>query len=816
MRVMVFPAAFMANTFAMMMVMIGLSLFGKPELAADFGLVHAATVALFYSFSGNARSLILGVEAGGAESASILRLRFFLVLPLAALAWALCAGVVEGGVFILLLVLRRAAEWLAEIFLSEQEVQRHETRAVQFFVLQGISSLLVLVALVNGGWLAWPMTLLWAVSPLLGCFDSKLLRRALGENIPVLDSLRVLLPHFGSTAVIGVSVYVFRLFLLLLVGKEVAGDLFSAFALGGILGAVFSQALGPSMVRQEQQAAGSKQSFGLFNIMLVGLLLMGALLGSFVWMLPGLMSWTLKSDFFWMAVAFSLMGGVVMVQAQRIRLRIIQGAGRGDVFGSDILANVLLVASVPFLYFGLGVSSLSVLYLLSGVFALFFYASERSGLFRLGESGRLLKFLLMSIAFLVMLPVFFQLSGGLFVDKDVYFNSAGQLSLLPIPISVMACYCGVVMLGRYGDARLALMTILFLFFGMFFVSFIKGVDGNLILLVQFILPLFALVLGQQYGARPLALLYLAVAGAAMLSFLVPMQLLAAWLAGTGYLLPHIFFFSIYQHLQYVPVVFVGIFLTSLFVLSERNGFLVWLIFLTCVVAAYAVVSLSMLAQGFLVLGLLGFVVRYLLAKRVVMPSVIVISVLFGGFLGYDQVSDSPLLIHKYAAFDEDEDGSDENEDGSSAGRRSAREFAVRLLPVNLHERQEMWRFYSEEVASDWGSFLIGHSGIPDRERYPSAHNYYLDFLYHFGVIGIFPLIALVVYTLYLGVSRFQLIWNRSGLLGLLGVVVFFLIADNSLKVGMRQPYPGILMFFFWGVLLTLLKAIPASASDNKG
>src|SRR5690606_32780583 len=124
------------------------------------------------------------------------------------------------------------------------------------------------------------------------------------------------------------------------------------------------------------------------------------------------------------------------------------GAGRGDVFGSDILANVLLVASVPFLYFGLGVSSLSVLYLLSGVFALFFYASERSGLLRLGESGWLLKFLLMGIAFLVMLPVFFQLSGGLFVDKDVYFNSAGQLSLLPIPISVMACYCGVVILGR--------------------------------------------------------------------------------------------------------------------------------------------------------------------------------------------------------------------------------------------------------------------------------------------------------------------------------------------------------------------------------
>lgn len=800
MRVMVFPAAFMANTFAMMMVMIGLSLFGKPELAADFGLVHGATVALFYSFSGNARSLILGVEAGGADSAAILRLRFFLVLPLAAMAWMLCVGVVDGGIFVLLLVMRRAAEWLAEIFLSEQEVQRHEKRAVQFFLIQGVCSLILLLALIDGGWFALPMALLWAASPLLGCFNVKLLERALGGSASIIGSLRLLLPHFGSTAVIGVSVYVFRLFLLLLAGKEVAGDLFSAFALGGILGAVFAQALGPSMVRHEQVAGGSKKSLGFFNLMLIGLLLLGALLAILIWVLPGLMSWTHKSNFFWFAIAFSLMGGVVMVQAQRIRLRIIQGAGRGDVFGSDILANILLVASVPFLYFGLGVDALPVLYLLSGIFALFFYASERAGLFRVNESGWLSeKALLWLIAFLIMLPVFFQLSGGLFVDTWVYFNSEGRLSLLPIPISVLACYCGVVLLGRYSDARLALMTILFLFFGMFFVSFLKGVNGTLVLLVQFILPLFALVLGQQYGARPSALFCLALAGAVMLSFLVPMQLLATWLAGTGYLVPHVFFFSVYQHLQYVPVLFVGVFLTSLFVLAFRKGFVAWLAFLACVVGAYTVVSLSMLAQGFLVLGVLGFIVKYMFARRTTLALIIMLSACFGGFLGSDQISDSPLLIHKYSAGDQGRWG-----------------FSLEGLPVNFHERQAMWEFYAKEVASDWKSFLIGHVEVPDREHYPSAHNYYLDFLYHFGVIGVFPLVALLFYTLYLGITRFGFVWGHSGLLGLLGVVTFFLIADNSLKVGMRQPYPGVLMFFFWGVLLALLKSIPASAADNKG
>ena len=120
MSLLVYPAAFMANTFAMMLVMIGLSLFGKPALAADFGLIHGATVALFFAFSGNARSLILA-ESGEVDAASILRLRLMLLMPLGILAFMLCIGVVDGGwLFVLLLVVRRAAEWLAEIFLSEQ------------------------------------------------------------------------------------------------------------------------------------------------------------------------------------------------------------------------------------------------------------------------------------------------------------------------------------------------------------------------------------------------------------------------------------------------------------------------------------------------------------------------------------------------------------------------------------------------------------------------------------------------------------------------------------------------------------------------
>src|SRR5690606_31026031 len=112
---------------------------------------HGATVALFYAFSGNARSLILA-ESGTVGAASILRLRMLLLLPLGMLAFMLCVGVVGGGwLFVLLLVLRRAVEWLAEIFLSEQELHHQDRGALRFLLIQSCLSLMLLLALVDGG-----------------------------------------------------------------------------------------------------------------------------------------------------------------------------------------------------------------------------------------------------------------------------------------------------------------------------------------------------------------------------------------------------------------------------------------------------------------------------------------------------------------------------------------------------------------------------------------------------------------------------------------------------------------------------------------
>lgn len=787
-RVMVFAVAFMANTFAMMVVMIGLSLFGKSGLAADFGLIHGATVALFYSFSGNARSLVLA-ESEQINASSILRLRLILLLPLGMFAWALCVPMVDGsGLFVLLLVVRRASEWVAEIFLSEQELKHQHTAAMRFLLVQGGLSLALLLVLLNDGSLTLPTIFLWALSPLLVCLTKEVSWRVPNGGAPLIISIRLLLPHFGSTAVIGISVYVFRLFILLITDKQAAGDLFSAFALGGILGAVFSQALGPTMVRQERQSsAGRLQQ--LFNLTILIMMLAGAGGAASAWMMPQWFEWTGKSQLFWLAVGCSLVGGGVMVLAQRIRLRILQGQEGGDVFGSDMLSNLLLVSCIPFLFYGVGVQALSLLYLVGALFSWMFYSSESHGLLPRRDTGWLAREkVLLVIAFLVFVPLFFQFRGGVFDDHAMSFSSGGILTKLPVPFSILICYLGILLLGSYSWARLALMALFFVFVGMLFSSLLVGLSVDsaggqkLILLFQYIIPMFAMVLGQQYGDHERRAGVIARAASLVLLFVVPLQLLVTIVNGDISLSPSVYFFSIYQHLLYVPVLFVALFLLALFTLWEQRADRVGLAVLSVLLGAYVVLSWSLLAGVLLVIGVSCFVFQQ--RERMTARGIWLLPMLtIAGSL--------TAMCYVYYSWH------------VQSIVHLARGDMLPLLDGELIYLKR-WLFYVRGVCSGWEVFLFGHERVPARELHPSALNYYLDFAYNFGLLGLLPLILLILYSIF-SVWRYRgEFWKQPSLMGLALVVLFMLLVDNNFKVGLRQPYSGVIVFFLWGRLLSVI------------
>lgn len=794
----IFPASYLSSQLSMTGLLIAVGLGGNPQLAADIGIVQGAALALFFTFSGNARNLIFKSRSS-VSTRSLLTVRLMLVLPLGAGAYYL--GSVLGGVawdIAFVLILRKSVEWLSEIHLSEIERDQNATFAWRHMLLQsGLLLAAVIWAVADLPGLI-PILAAWAIFPfsaslphLIGVFAAK--RSA---SVPA----RMLVPHLGSTAVMGIGVYVFRLALLLLVGKVTAGDLFTAFAIGGAFGSVFAAGLGPSLVLHEQQTGQRHMPPWLRNVLaLAGCA--GVVIAAMAYLLPDWGMLLGKVPLFWQAVGLSLVGGVVMVLAQQQRLRDLQNSTEDDVFAPDVLVNILIIAIVPFVYFVLGMNGLPWLYLFNAAIALVFYwmmNSKRAEVIVRAASVVKLRVLL---AILLVVPIFVNLETGLFRSPSLAFDSGGVLNRLPIPISVFACFAGIALLGNYRRAKLGL-GIIFASFALMALSTVATAynhpaeqQAKLVLLVQYLLPMFGLVLGMMYEQPPWNDHLLEKVLLSVIAVLAPAQLIATWVQGHMMLTPYLYLFSIYQHLQYVPVILVGGYLVSLFTLWDQPVWRRLITVITPVVAIYVMASASLLAAGLMFTGFATFLVcRSVWGDRLAasIPAWKTGILAFLAATAYRLIEMNPDLTPGW----------------TRAGDQYENTKVIFLGKAeNVTDRIDYWSFYLRQILIDPSTFLFGHSTPPDRSVLPSAHNYYLDYMYNYGFIASLVIVGLVVFTAIRIYRNREIIVSTSSLFGLALVALFLLVPDSLLKVGMRQPYPGIFAFFLWGLLLARLESL---------
>jgi hypothetical protein len=799
----VFPMAALLNSFSMTALLLLFGIAGQSEIAANIGLVQGATLALFYAFSANARNLILA-DPTGSSVARLLQTRLWLLLPLSAAAYLLSVGVGDAGAALaLVLILRRASEWLGEIGLARHEQKQQLAIPTQAVVAEGASFLLCLLPL----FLDWHLAacaLPWALAPLLATRQARLSLRARDSHF----SLQALLPHFGSTAIIGTSVYVFRISIVLLAGKVVAGDLFTAFAIGGLIPTIYGQALAPTLAHR----FGSRGLPKWLLIIPLGMLLIAAGVSALALAQPAWLTALGHPSNFWLAVGISMAGGALMSVAAALRTRLIQQAGGENVFGPDLLANVLIATCVPFVFYALGPKALAGLYGLSGCLSLAFLAGV--GWQRKSTSSAHLQPVLLGIGFLLLLPVFFQIKGGLFRDAAYVFDAGGSILKLPLPLSILILFAGIALLGNYAAATRTLATLFFsaLLFVMTSLTITQGSNAHegakLILLAQFLLPMFGLVLGQMYGASTPAPVFER-AALWVLLLVLPAQLLATWLQGYTLLYPKVFFFSIYQHLQYVPMIIVALLmLVSQSLWNLGRGYRLALGVLMPVATLYIVASLSWGAVLGTLICLTCFAAVHLRKIRINRQTLasLILAAICG--VSYVAVSESGLLSRSLS-----------NADGPRTTLQWRDKLAPYLeradtpSPAAGETRAWHWRFYASGVMESPKAFLLGHAMPPDRVRHPSAHNYWLDALYNFGAISMLPLIILLLATIRWVWRQRREVLSNPMLLGTTMAALYLLLFENMLKVGMRQPYPGIITFFIWGLLIARVQ--PRTTPDEK-
>jgi hypothetical protein len=812
----IYPLAFAMNTFSMTGFMVILSLSGKPSMAADFGIVQGATIALFYAFSANARSLILNPSSKTSVRLLLIS-RFFLMAPLGAASLFLSAKL--GGAhwsLALILIIRRCTEWIAELHLSKMELRGDRSLANAFIVAHSILFILAIWWNLISDSFSLLGIALWAILPL--ALHVRFIWETLTSDGNAGEKWVHISPHVGSTAIIGVTVYVFRLLILLLVGKALAGDLYTAYAIGGFVGGVYLHAVGPTLAHHES-FTGKIFFPKWLKICLFFLSITGVSL--FVFAEGTIESFPLlgKSLFFWSAIGLSMIGGSLLVLAQRIRISLLQLSKDRDVFGPDLIINIFIIAFVPFSFHLFGKDILKALFLYNAFIAFIFYGSAKGDFVsRIRRHFPKIPdhYFYLSIAFVLVFPLFFQLTGKIFNDIAYVFDSKGILTLVPIPISVFACFGGLLLIGAYERARLSIYVIFLTFLLMLGTTIISSKghkineEAKLIFLIQFILPFFGLVLGQMYEEKKSYPLIFEKTVVFVLLLIVPAQLISTYLVKIPLLYSHLYWFSIYQHLQYVSLIFVCLYLLALHSLWKNKTFKASLIFLGPLMGIYGVISQSMLAVLTLMLGLLTFIFFAWFKKSDKLSILLVLLIACSSASTFYLWRKSPYYLQKYSYLTSDtpyswRDNPDFLQKYSflNSDAPGAAEELDKRMP-NFSHRITIWRFYINGIHSDVEKLLFGHVERPSRELLPSAHNYYLDLTYNFGLLATIPILGLLIHTIReLFRYRRQIISN-SNMAGLVLVTLFLLIIDNSLKVGLRQPYPGIITSFLWGLLLSRL------------
>ncbi len=203
--------------------------------------------------------------------------------------------------------------------------------------------------------------------------------------------------------------------------------------------------------------------------------------------------------------------------------------------------------------------------------------------------------------FLFLCPLFFQLSGNVFSSAELIYESHGNILLIPIPVTAVFCFVSIAVFLRLDNRHFG-MGVVFSTFMLLLLSTVISTGGQgraelekFVLLVQFVLPMFALIMGGLYLRPASEYISFEAVTLYMLMFVIPLEVVSTVVQGTGYLTPYLHSFSLYQHLQYLPTIFVGLYFLAAVSLydKERLGYLV--LFLAPWVGVYIAASLSLLA-----------------------------------------------------------------------------------------------------------------------------------------------------------------------------------------------------------------------------
>lgn len=758
-----YPIAFISNMLTMNAVMIVFVVFGVNDLASDIVIAQTSISALLYAFSSNARVKILGsISIEYAKTLALLRLiLLFAVIPISYILSVKIGGV--DYILSLLIIARRACEWMADISLSEGEKEGDNKYALLFIVTQTAAFALPVLFYIFSNEYKYLGFIIWGVSPLL-FFKGELFNHISFFRIHLLNDLYDnFFAHFFGTLATGLSLYVFRLLLVSQFGKSASADLFSAYAIGGILGAIFASAYSPTIAREQNISST------LYRIPRLCYFLGGGsfLTGVIIIILSNNLTGTLinKGSLFWLCVGVSFIASAVLIFVHLIRNQIlIESNGINNLFGPDLIISILVITSIPLVKITFNENGAAFLLLIQSILM---YASYKMYISKFEIYKNLMSIFLLVLA---ALPFFITFSQNP-VNNNFF---SGNLPLLPL--SLAAAYLYLIIYSKYSNIKIPLMFI-FSSFLLVFISTIIGqstdlLGDKLLYAIQCILPEAAILCGfiinRRYKFSHLKIDYIFLYCGLTYCVLALMHMFY----NQSPLLPNkILFLVIYQHLAYVPLVAISCYFLGIFSIpsaSLKNNFLI--ILTIPIITTYSLFTYNPYAYILVFFSIVIFTFKSI-KKNVyllIIPAVFIISILVSiKYINFDY-----FLYSNYYLFD-----------------------------IN-----KTWIYYINSISNSGIRIFYGHNILKPNSNFYSAYNYYLDQVYIFGLFSIFPIVCLIVFT----IVRIKKLFNSlnspmgSQVIGYIIVLFVLVLIENLFSQSLRQPFSAVFIFLIWGILLSRL------------
>ena len=756
------------NLFSINILLILLYFFNLQKLVNETAILSSFAIVVCQIFSGNSRSLVLA-KKNYIKADSVISLRLMLIFPITIFClfflyqYNFSDYSFATSIFCLII-----SQWIYEIFLSKKELISKKIIFKHFILSLVVFLLVILTLYLESIFYLKVVIFTYSFSIFYFIFSSHFKKDISIPKI-ILDIKTIvnllIFSSYGSSLSIAISNFFFRFFLIKLLTEDLASTLIICFMIGSFPVSLFYQIIGASMFRFK---INFRKFFKIFFTIFIASISISFLVVGSLFSKINLETFDIETSIKLTLVA-SLIGVYPMMMGLfRRQFFLTNSYKRESFFYLDIIYSLAIIFIIPFLYMLDNSNYFCFSFLISGCACYFIYNFSKYL-----NNQKLFKILIILIPIPVFVVFFDPLQNfdfSLLSSFNYSEINTNKLFFTPLPISSLLII--PLLLGQLNNKENKSISIYFVALSIFCMLFVTSYTerfnfSNFLNLAQFFLPMLAIICGEIIGSNSKLKDRVLKSFFNIAIIIIILQILFTLRFNTEGLNPNFILFYIYQTEQYTSlalIIIVFVNLQSLYLKNYDKKFNYKYFLVLVIILIYVYLSND---ATLYVYSTIFFITHLWLVSRFVKNYLILISLFFIMLLSIN------YLNYDYSNF--------------------------------MTYRIDWYNIYFLEITSSIKTFFLG-SNI-NNELYkitPGVFNYYLDFIYNFGFISIIPLLLLILLTIHKITKQIKNNVISHENLFIITVLIVILFIDSFLKVSLKQPYIGIIVYFLWGIGLSNL------------